>query len=138
MKKSTKKIVSIIILIIITLILGAVSLFFIVVKFSAVETRFKCSGEISYKGKTYSTDVYIKVNEWRWWVGLWSDSDGDVALEIPNTIHERYNHVEEVGEVLHIYRGYPNLRGQFSKLSKTLAIDIPFFGFFDGTCKKAD
>ena len=70
-------------------------------------------------------------------MGLWGDSDGSVILEIPNEWIEYYEQVEEVGDQLQVFETYPQktLKGNFSKLSKTLAIDLGSpFGFFDGSC----
>jgi len=80
--------------------------------------------------------VFIKLTEYRSWVGFWSDSDGSVYLEVPNEWVEYYEHVEEAGDQLQIYRKYPKkrLKGNFSKLSKALAVDLESRGFFDGTC----
>ncbi len=116
---------------------GLLILFLFVVYFSATETTFQCTGEISYEGNTRPLTVYMKLAEYRPWVGLWGDSDGSINLEIPNEWVEYYGHVEEVGDQLQIHETYGNkaLKGNYSKLSKTLAIDLePPFGFFDGNC----
>ena len=118
-------------------VLGLIVLFFFVANFSAVESKFQCSGEISFEGTTRPMNVFMKLTEHRSWVGLWSDSAGSINLEIPNEWVEYYGHIEEVGDQLQIYETYPQkaLKGNFSKLSKTLAIDLESpFGFFGGAC----
>ena len=50
-------------------------------------------------------------------------------------------HLEAAGDQLQIYETYPQktLKGIFSRLSKTLAIDLESrFGIFDGTCTAAN
>ena len=136
-QSKTKKLLKYIGIPIFTLIV----LFLIVVNFSAVESSFKCSGQLSLDGNTQSKTIYMKLTQYRPWVGLWSDSSGSVNLEIPNEWVEYYEHVEEVGDQYQIFETYPQktLKGNFSLLSKTLAIDLESpFGFFDGLCVAAD
>jgi len=49
-----------------------------------------------------------------------------------------YSQIEESGNQLQIFDKYPTkeLKGNFSKLSKTLALQIDFYGFFDGSCNE--
>jgi len=118
-------------------VLGIVILFFFFANFSAAESSFQCSGEMSLNGTTRPMTVYLKLTEYRPWVSLWSDSDASINLEIPNEWVEYYGHVKEVGDQLQIYKTYPQktLKGNFSTLSKTLVIDLESpFGFFDGNC----
>ena len=106
----------------------------ITITFSAAESRFECNGHITYKNEQQPTSLYIKIEEYRWWVGLWGDSDGSLMLEIPNELLKYYSHIEEVGDQLQIHLDKGNLHGNFSKLSKILALKIPYYGFFDGHC----
>lgn len=118
-------------------LVAAIGLFLFVVNFSAVETRFQCSGEISSHGKSRQATIYMKLHEYRWWVGLWNDSDGSVWLEAPNSSLEYFERVVEVGDQLQIYDYQKNPKGHFSSLSKTLAIATSIWSF-DGTCKKVE
>lgn len=116
-------------------VLGLVVLFFFLNNFSAAESSFQCSGEASLGGTTRPMSVFIKLTEYRPWVR--SDSHGSMNLEIPNEWFEYYGYIEETGDQLQIYETYPQkaFKGSFSKLSKTLTIDIESpFGFFNGTC----
>lgn len=118
-------------------VLCLVVLFFFAANFSAAESNSQCSGEISFDGTTRPMTLYLKLTEYRPWVGLWSDSDGSITIEIPNEWVEYYGHIEEVGDQLQIYETYPQktLKGNLSMLSKALAVDLGSpFGFFDGTC----
>ena len=119
-----------------TLVVAALLLFLFVVYFSSVESRFQCSGDISSQGSSQPATIYMKLNEYRWWVGLWSDSDGSVWLEIPNRALEYFEHVVEVGDQLQIYE-QKTPRGHFSTLSKNLAVTTASWSF-DGTCKKIE
>lgn len=119
------------------LIIGCVGVLYIVINFSAVESSFKCIGQLSYDRKSQPVTVYLKLSEYRPWVGLWGDSDASVNLEIPNEWFASYNYIEKVGDYLQIYETYPQktLKGNFSHLSKSLAIDLgSAYGFFEGNC----
>ncbi len=115
---------------------AALLLFVFVAKFSAVESRFLCPGEISYKGLSpHPLTVYIKLEEYRWWVGLWSESDAALHLEIPNTSIDYFGHVKRVGDQYQLFDSQRNLKGNFSTLSNSLALNTAV-GFFNGVCKK--
>jgi hypothetical protein len=118
-------------------IAAALLLFVFVAKFSAVESRFQCSGEIAAKDGSRSVSVYLKLEKYRWWVGLWSESDASLHLEIPNSAIEYFGHVKIVGDQYQIFDDRKNLKGNFSTLSKTLALSTSA-GFFDGVCKKTE
>jgi len=120
-------------------LIGLILLFLFVANFSARETNFQCIGEISYEANTRPLTVYMRLTEYRPWVNLWNDSDGTINLEAQAELRlfEYYGHIDQSGDLLHIYETYPNkaLRGNFSKLSKKLAIDLGSpFGFFEGNC----
>jgi hypothetical protein len=109
-------------------------LFAIVVNFSEVESNFECSGEMTSDSISKPSTIHIKLNEYRWWVSLWSESDGNFCLEIPNTHVQYYSNVLDLDPQIQIQGHQKELKGDFSKLSKTLALDTPV-GFFDGTCR---
>lgn len=117
-------------------VVAAFILFLFVAYFSSVESRFRCSGDISSQGGSQPITIYMKLNEYRWWVGLWSDSDGSVWLEIPNRTLEYFERVVEIGDQLRFYE-QKEPRGHFSALSKNLAV-ITISWSFDGTCKKIE
>lgn len=112
-------------------------IYLIVVNFSATESNFKCTGQISLNGDTQSKTVYIKLTQYRSWVGLWSDSKGNVRLEIPNEAVIYYSRINKTGDMFQIYRS-GELAGNFSKISKSLMIQADDFGIFDGSCVVTD
>lgn len=109
-----------------------VLLFLIVVNFSVMPTNYECKGVIEYKEIKQPLTVYIALNEYRWWVNLWNESDGQLYLEFPNQFIWYYNDLNEVGKIYFIHD--LKMKGSFSTLSNLLALDTPK-GFFDGTCK---
>jgi len=108
-------------------------LFLFVANFSSVASNYECTGEISFRESKEPKTIFIVLEEYRWWVGLWSDSDGNIQLEIPNELVSYYNHVVEVENQLQIYDPPKDMKGHFSTLSKMLALETPY-GFFDGKC----
>ena len=118
-------------------LVASLGLFLFIVNFSAVETRLQCSGEISALNNPQQATIFMKLHEYRWWVGLWSDSDASVWLEVPNRTFEYFGHVVEVGDQLQIYDSQRNLKGHFSSLSKTLAVTTSAWSF-DGACKRVE
>jgi hypothetical protein len=63
-------------------VMMALLLIAFVANYSSAESGFECSGKLSSKEGSLPTTLYIKLEEYRWWVGLWSDSDGALRLEI--------------------------------------------------------
>ena len=113
-------------------------LFVFIANFSTTEYRYECKGAFKTEKKQYEdSTIYIKVSDYRFWVDIWSDSDANLNIEIPNRHVGYYSHLKETGDQLQIYDVDKNLKGNFSKLSKTLALQT-YLGFFDGTCKKID
>lgn len=112
--------------------------FVVVVNFSAVETFFKCSGKVSHQDNSQQAIIFMKLHEYRWWVGLWSNSAGDVTLEVQNKpLTAVYSQVTKNGDLFNFYDFDRTPIGYFSTLSKTLAITTRYW-VFDGTCKKVD
>lgn len=117
------------------LIVVALGLFFVVVNFSiAASTRYECTGTIGAKEPRQPATVYFRLEEYRWWVHLWSDSDGNLWLELPSAGADYYSKIERLGEdLLNIQRTPSELSGSFSRLSQRLAIQTSL-GVFEGNC----
>lgn len=118
------------------IILGVILLFIFITRFSTVESRIRCEGNTVYNKTSHPLTIYFILTEYRPWI-FWSNSDGNIKLEIPNEWNEYYPYLKKIGYNILIYEEYPQLelRGNYSELSKALAIDLkPPFGFFDGNC----
>lgn len=116
-------------------------IFVLVANFSTVETRFQCPGEISSTDSSRPVTVYLKLEEYRWWVGLWSEADAAIHIEIPNSYLDYFGNVKKVGDQYQIFDSAKSPKGNFSTLSKALAIQLPLklkTDFFDGICTKSD
>lgn len=118
-----------------TLLSAAILLFLFVANFSSATSSFECVGMTSTSDGAKPTTVYIELEEYRWWVGLWSDSDASLHLEVPNKFVEYFGHIEKIGDLYQIFDSEKALKGQFSKLSNKLALSA-HPGFFDGACTR--
>jgi hypothetical protein len=122
------------------LFLSGLIVLWVVSEYSSIEYRYECSGEIS-DADSQPLTVFIKLAEYRWWVGLWSDSYGSMWIEVPATTLHWVEHIRKVGDQLQLYKieyvrgGEKVMQGHFSTLSKHLSVKIPAVGFFDGTCR---
>jgi hypothetical protein len=116
-------------------IVAAVLLFVFVANYSIVESRFRCPGE--FIESTPST-AFMKIERYRWWVGLWSNSDAAVTVEIPNRLVYAYysESSEEGGDTLLMYDSTKKFRGRFSTLSNVLWLDLDPYLVFEGSCKE--
>ena len=120
------------------LLVFALLLFLFVANFSAVESRFECHGKITANGGEQPATVFFKLERYRWWVGLWSDSSGSAWVEVPSQTVSYFGHVTQAGDQLQIWDSFGspgNFSGIFSTLSHTLGVKIAAVGVFDGTCK---
>jgi len=115
------------------LIASLVVLFYVAVNFSSVTTKYECKGVFTLEGERTPKTIFIKVETFRSWVALWSSSDANVYVEVPNGWINVYFNVKKTGEQMQIFDSKNALVGNFSNLSKTLALKTPL-GFFDGTC----
>jgi hypothetical protein len=60
-----------------------VTAFWLLTTFSTIETPYECNGELTFKGKAQPDTLYIKLEEYRWWI-VWGDSDASLLVEYPN------------------------------------------------------
>ena len=117
-------------------VIVAFLLFLLAANFSSVESRFQCDGAVESNGTSETGIVFMKVHRYRWWVGVWSDSDGAIWLERPGVTSDYFGEVIEIGDQLQFYEGDNSLiRGAFSSLSKHLLVMAPDLTF-EGTCKE--
>jgi hypothetical protein len=118
------------------LIILVVLLFLFVANFSATTFRYECSGQITSNGTTQPAKLFFKLERYRWWVGLWSDSKGDAWVEVPNQTVSYFGHVSEAGDLLHLSDSPEKFGGIFSTLSHAIGVSLDAFGVFDGACKE--
>lgn len=113
------------------ILLSLLSLGLVVGLFSVKETSFRCEATLPQSDE--NVDVYLKWGQYRWWVGLWSDSAGEIYLEIPNKLVWIQTETRISGPQIQILSWEGEYFGYFSKLSGTLAVDTPA-GFLDAKC----
>ena len=68
-------------ILIVILIIG----FDVIVKYSAVPMEYTCEGETRWGDELVRSDTgRLRVNDYRWWVGLWKHSHGSAELQSKN------------------------------------------------------
>jgi hypothetical protein len=118
----------------------------IAINFSEKVTKYDCEGKYQTGKQLVAGQVFLKLSEYRWWVGLWSkDSEGNLWVEfrrdidgisnVPMFATSYYSKVDYVADNVHVYEeNGKSPVAHLSLLSKKLTINTPY-GFFDGTCK---
>jgi hypothetical protein len=117
------------------LLITAVLLFLFVANFSVEESRFECDGQITTNGTEQPATLFFKLEKYRWWVKLWSDSRGSAWVELPNQTVSYFGRITEAGDLLHFWDSPGKFSGNFSTLSGAVGVDLGAFGVFDGTCR---
>jgi hypothetical protein len=118
------------------LALAVLLLFVIAANFSSVSSRYVCHGALTPMA-SYGEPAFIRIEKYRWWVGLWTKSDGNVRLEIPNSTYRYFKNTRDVGDMLEIYDADMHLEGVFSNLSRSLTLTTSK-GRLSATCKRVD
>ena len=108
--------------------------------FSAVEKKYKCVGKFAKDGRSTDATVYIELSQYRWWVGLWSDSDGDMVVEAPSVGWGYvYWLLKENGNRIRIHETFPEKYiGDFYTFSGSLTLVTDYAGTFKGECTRFD
>lgn len=115
-------------------------MFLFVANFSSVKTYLECKGNYSSNGQITQTKLFVSIDEYRWWVGLWSNSDGNMRVEIEEIDFLYYSYLDDIDSFprLHIYDSDPARggkgKGYYSKLSKTLKLYFTSKTSFEGKC----
>ena len=110
-----------------------VVIFLIVLLFSEKTTKYECIGK--FQNTNNETSIFLKHSEYRWWVGLWSESKGMMWFEVPNKTVDVSTELRMGGDLIRILGFNNEIKGMFSPLSKSISVKISG-NFFDGTCKE--
>jgi hypothetical protein len=54
----------------------------VVVNFSERKQFYVCDGETRVGDKSTPDKAYVELSEYRWWVHLWSESDGNLRVQL--------------------------------------------------------
>jgi hypothetical protein len=101
------------------------------------ESKFKCTGTIKTGVDTKTSEAFLKIKDYQWWAGLWSNSGGSIWIEIPNVSNDYFAYIKKYGDQLQISKNQNDIPGSwgfFSSLSNTIIIDTTA-GQFLGACK---
>jgi len=117
-----------------------IALLYITLNYSEVESFYECDGEELRKSKSLQTKGYFRFSKYRWWVGLWSNSYGELSFET-DTSYVHYGFIKETKTDFRLFdfvskdKGLP--KGHFSKLSNKLSLKIGNKEHtFNGICKE--
>lgn len=72
-----------------------------VFNFSTTTTALTCDGNLNFHGTAPSrADIaHVELSEYRWWVHLWSESDGDLRIQLDNAgLADYVSRLERVGD----------------------------------------
>ncbi len=129
-----KKISLLLVLIVLSLV--------ILINFSETSSKYECIGSLkSSNSKKENVKLFFVYNQYRPWIRIFSKSDGDLRIEIPNHWTQYYSHVEDTGnkdEHLHIKKNKNEMmNGFFSMLSKTIWMKLDLNEeIYEGECKE--
>ena len=105
-----------------------------VLGFSSVESRYQCTHNVSVERPQ---TIFLKLTEYRWWVGLWSNSTGSLWLEIPNSNVAYFGHLTRAGDLIQIFdKEGAGPSGNFSTLSNAVELRIAPQQVFEGRCAR--
>jgi hypothetical protein len=131
------KILKILSALLLGIVVVAGALLIVLAKFSSVESRFECTAETNSAIGPDPATVFVKLERFRWWVGLWADSNGAIWIEVPNRQILYYGFVREVGDQLQFSQSQEAmLEGNFSTLSSALRVHSPGALEFVGGCRR--
>lgn len=110
-----------------------VVIFIVVILFSEKTTKYECIGK--FQNTNNETSIFLKHSEYRWWVGLWSKSNGTIWVELPGKNLDVSTDLNSNENQIFIFDYKKELKGIFSPLSKHISIKITN-EFYDGSCKE--
>ena len=113
------------------------SLFYVVANHSiASELQLVCKGSFYKDGKRLEEEtIYFKFLKYRWWVHLWSSSDGNGYVQKQDTSWEYLSHIQfldGIGQII-LDKGIGVESGRYSSMSRTMQY-IERGSPFEGSC----
>ncbi|MDP3635899.1 MAG: hypothetical protein Q8R51_00785 [Azonexus sp.] len=110
--------------------IGIALLAFVVIhKYSMIETKYQCAGQLTYEGSVTKDSAHLKVQEHRW-----GNPDGQIFLETRNSTNT-FLQVSKAGDIFQINDVSERAAGYFSQLSRRVSIVTPKISF-EGDCTK--
>ncbi len=117
-------------------------LLYIVVNYSVKYQKiYECSGNVEDINQAKPTKLFVKYASYRWWVSLWSNSDGSLWWEVSKgkSYYEVFVEEFETGITIWDYnlqnREKDSQLGRISFLSGDIALDIGGGEKFTGICE---
>jgi hypothetical protein len=128
--------VTAILTLVVVLVLLSVVAAVISINNGALASTYECSGSVTKPGFAMSDKetVFIRIRRYGWW--LWTDSDGILHYEIPNTTTRGlFFKLQKAGDNINVYHdGLKLSQGQFSTMSNAIKFNISDEKIFNGSC----
>ena len=112
---------------------SVVAIFLFVANFSTVPSSYECQGKVTLNGVKTSEKIFIRLERYRWWVGLWSSSDGSLHLQIPNELTTYFSDLS-ITKTQVIIRDDVLPIGVYQLLSRSFSIQVTRGYYFEGAC----
>lgn len=117
---------------------------YIVVNHSEVRQELVCSGHWK-SAPSESEKAYVQLNEYRWWVRLWSDSNGNATVQTNRRAMSEYiSHITKIHDgrlALYSFHDYDfsankvgRFRGGYRAANGEITIEFLPEVVFIGTC----
>jgi hypothetical protein len=118
---------------VLSVILVVIATFLMVVNFSAVQSKYVCTGTFINSNILTDGEVFLQLEAYRPWVKLWSKSDGNLIVEAAGTTY--FEHLQKAGNIYGIFskEGGPFL-GKISTLSGDFDLSDKNSINFGGRC----
>jgi hypothetical protein len=117
---------------------------YVIVNHSAVPREYVCEGETRQSDGPPQKDTgRLRVEDYRWWLRLWSDSDGLAKFESEHISHLTRKLTKSGEGSFSLYMGFddPNqtflFRGATSQLGTQQSYNNKLLYVFVGSCKEA-
>jgi len=120
----------------VVLVLVSVATAVISINNGELASTYECSGLVTKQGIAMPDQetVFIRIRRYGWW--LWTDSDGILHYEIPNTTTRGlFFKLQKSGHNINVFHdGLKLSQGQFSTMSNSVRINISDEKTFNGSC----
>ncbi len=124
-----------------------VACLFIVVNYSEARQDLICKGHWK-EAPSESETAYVQLNEYRWWVRLWSDSNGNAKMQTDRRAMSEYiSHIVKIHDgrlALYSFHDYDfaanrvgKFRGGYRAANGEITVEFLTETIFIGTCSPA-
>ena len=119
---------------------GVTLLILVALGYAAIEnsieeiSNFRCTGNLKNKPAI----IYVRMEVYRWYAGLWHGTDGSVHVEVPNEYSYRRGSIKNYGDSIAVCwsdGSVCGLLGFYSRQTGEITLNS-LKGSFSGECRK--